>query len=185
MSFNILIPENLYQALRKHLFKGNKEQGAFLFATDTTGFSEMTLKVEDIYLIPAEAWDVQKSYYLELSQEEKVKIMLMAKKRDCHLIECHSHRGPYGMAYFSPSDIYGLEEFISYVRWKLPDKKYGALVWTKTSIYGQVWDPSSVTPLELKGVYIIRGDGTCQVIKPEVRDKIISWAAKLFKRGGK
>lgn len=185
MSFDILIPEDLYQALRKHLFKGNKEQGAFLFATDTTGFSEMALEVEDIYLIPAEAWDVQKSYYLELSQEEKVKIMLMARKRDRHLIECHSHRNPCEMVYFSPSDIYGLEEFISYVRWKLPGKKYGALVWTKTSVYGQVWDPSNVTPLAVKGVYIIRKDGTYQVMKAEVRKNILGWAARFFKRGGK
>ncbi len=174
MSFEMLIPENLYQALKKHLFKGRKEQAAFLFATDATGFSGMALKVEEIYLIPAEAWDVQKSYYLELSEAEKVKIMLMARKRECHLIECHSHRSRYGMAFFSPSDIYGLEEFIGYVRWKLPGKKYGALVWTNKSVYGQFWDPASLTPRTLKGVYIISRDGGYRVIKPEAQENIFS-----------
>jgi hypothetical protein len=174
MSFNMMIPESLYQALRKHLLRGKKEQGAFLFATDATGFSGITLKVEGIYLIPGEAWAVQKSYYLELSQAEKVKIMLLARKRDCHLIECHSHRGPHGMAIFSPSDIYGLEEFISYVRWKLPGKKYGALVWTKKSVYGQLWDPGSLTPRTLKGVYIISRDGAYRVVKPEAQENILS-----------
>jgi hypothetical protein len=173
MSFNMLISENLYRALRKHLFKGKEEQGAFLFAIDATGFSEMTLKVEDVYLIPPEAWDVQKSYYLELSQTEKVKIMLMARKRNCHLIECHSHRSRYGMKFFSPSDIYGLKEFITYVRWKLPGKKYGALVWTKKSLYGELWDPNSLSPHTLKGFYIISRNGTYQVIKPEAQENII------------
>lgn len=174
MSFNMLIPENLYQALRKHLFKGKKEQGAFLFAIDAPGFSGMTLKVEDVYLIPAKAWDIQTPYYLELSQAEKVKIMLMARKRDCHLIECHSHRRFCEMAFFSPSDNYGLEEFISYVRWKLPGKKYGALVWTLKSLYGQLWDPNRLSPRTLKGVWIISRDGTYQVIKPGAQEDIPS-----------
>jgi hypothetical protein len=183
MGVNILIPEELHKALMKHLFKGSKEQGAFLFATDSTSSLEMNLKVEDIYLIPPEAWDAQESYYLELSEEEKVKVMIMARRRDCNLIECHSHRSPYGMAYFSPSDIHGLEEFISYVRWKLPRKKYGALVWTKSSVYGQVWDPNNPTPIPVGEVRIIRKDGIYRIVKPSVRKRIFSWSVSLLKRG--
>lgn len=187
MDVNIVIPEKLYKALKRHLFEGRKEQGAFLFASETSSTSEMNLTAEDIYLIPPEAWDVQELTYLELSEEEKVKIMIMARKRDCHLVECHSHRSPYGAACFSPSDIYGLEEFVSYVRWKLPGKKYGALVWAKDSVSGQVWDGTNPSPLPVKEVRIIRKDGTYQTIKPPIqkkRGKIFSWA-NLFKRGSK
>ena len=123
-------------------------------------------------------------YYLELSEKEKVKIMIMARERDCNLIECHSHQSPYGLAYFSPSDILGVEQFISYVRWKLPGKKYAAMVWTKSSVYGQVWDPNNPTLIPVKEVCIIKKDGTSRVV-PSVRKDIFSRSAKLFKRGGK
>jgi hypothetical protein len=187
MDVNVVIPEKLYKALKQHLFTGRKEQGAFLFASETSGVSEMNLTAADIYLIPPSAWDVQESTYLELSDEEKVKIMIMAKKRDCHLIECHSHRSPYGAACFSPSDIYGLEEFVSYVRWKLPGKKYGALVWAKDSVCGQIWDGTNPTPLPVKEVRIIRKSGSYQTIKPPIQKKRnkIFFGANRFKRGNK
>jgi hypothetical protein len=60
-----------------------------MFAAESSRRGELNLKVEKVHLIPAEAWDVHSSYYLELSDEEKVKIMRMAKELDRHPIECH------------------------------------------------------------------------------------------------
>jgi len=187
MDVNIIIPARLYEVLKQHLFKGRKEQGAFLFASETSGTSWVNLVAEDIYLIPSEGWDVQESTYLELSEEEKVKVMLMARKRNCHLIECHSHRSLYAAACFSPSDIYGLEEFVGYVRWKLPGKKYGALVWTKSSVCGQVWGGTNPSPIPVKEVRIMKKDGTYQPIKPSIPEmpgRIFSWS-KFLKRENK
>jgi hypothetical protein len=160
MDVKIFIPEKMYEALRKHLFKGSKEQGAFLFATDSIRSSEIILTVKEFYLIPLAAWDIQDVYYLELSQEEKVKVMIMAKNLNCHPIECHSHRNSFGVAHFSFSDLKGLDEFIGYIRWKLPGKKYGALVWTESSINGMIWDMISPGPIPVKAVYIVKKDGT-------------------------
>jgi hypothetical protein len=165
MDVKIFISEKMYDALRKHLFKGRKEQGAFLFATDSTRSSEMILTVKEIYLIPSDAWDIQDVCYLELSQEEKVKVMMMAKTLNCHLIECHSHRNPYGVAHFSFSDLKGLDEFISYIRWKLPGKKYGALIWTESSISGMIWDMISPGPIPVKTVCIVKKDGTHKTVR--------------------
>ena len=186
MDIKIIIPEKIYKPLRQHLFKGVKEQGAYLFATEKSSPSETNLIAEDIYLIPAEAWDVQGEGYLELSEEEKVKIMIMARKRDCHLVECHSHRSPYGVAQFSPSDIKGLNEFVTYVRWKLPGKKYAALVWTRNSVSGMMWDGQNTSSFPVKEVRILMEKGKYRTVKPspQLWEKFFNWA-KFLKRGRK
>ena len=187
MDVKIVIPEKMYDALRKHLFKGRKEQGAFLFATDSTSSSKIILTVKEIHLIPSEAWDIQAAYYLELSQEEKVKVMIMAKNLNCHLIECHSHRNSYGTAHFSFSDLKGLDEFIGYIRWKLPGKKYGALIWTESSISGMVWDMKTQGPIPVKEIHIIKKDGTHEtVIQTKKFKKLSSYLQTTpLKRGAK
>lgn len=143
------------------------------------------MTVEDIYLIPETAWDFQGQAYLELSEEEKVKIMVMARNRDSSLIECHSHRGPYGMADFSPSDVKGLEEFIGYVRWKLPGKKYGALVWAENSVNGVLWNGRNSSPLPIDEIRIVGKDGKLRTIRTGMRPRkrFFRWAANLFGRG--
>ena len=127
-----------------------------MFAAESSSAGELSLKVDRIHLIPAEAWDVHSSYYLELNDNEKVKIMRMAKELDLHPIECHSHRHSHGPAYFSSSDIRGLDEFVEYVRWKLPGKKYGALVWTESSVHGQVWNDKKSGPVTVSRIQITR-----------------------------
>lgn len=143
------------------------------------------MTAEDIYLIPQKAWDFQGQAYLELSEEEKVKIMIMARKRDFSLIECHSHRSPHGVADFSPSDVKGLEEFITYIRWKLPGKKYGALVWAENSVKGVIWDGKRLSPLPIDEVKIVGKNGKFRAISTGIRPRrgFFGWAANLFGRG--
>jgi len=143
------------------------------------------MTAEDIYLIPEKAWDFQGQTYLELSEEEKVKIMIMARNRNLSLIECHSHRNPDGIADFSPSDVKGLEEFIGYVRWKLPGKKYGALVWAENSVKGAMWDGKKGPPMPINEVSIIEKNGKPKDVSTEIRRHrgFLGWAARLFGRG--
>lgn len=142
------------------------------------------MTAEDIYLIPEKAWDFQGQTYLELSEEEKVKIMIMARNRSLSLIECHSHRSRHGLADFSPSDIKGLEEFIGYVRWKLPGKKYGALVWAENSVKGVIWDGRRPSPLQIDEVMIARKNGKLrEITQIQPLKRFFGWAANLFGRG--
>ena len=155
MKTYVLISKNLNNSLKAHLFKNQKEQGAFLFARDSTTNNQLNLIVDDIYLIPSQAWDEQESYYLELSNNEKVKIMKMARERDCNLIECHSH--PHQeIARFSPSDVKGLEDFVGYVRWKLPGKKYGAIVCSQSSTFGLVWNKNGRSPVSIDEILVVQ-----------------------------
>ena len=148
------IPRQKYRFIRSHLFKGRKEQGCFLFVDANFYSTVINLFVKKVHLIKADKWAHQSDFHLELKDEEKVKVMLMAKKMNYDLIECHSHCSN-GVARFSPSDVHGLDEFIRYVWWKLPGKIYGALVWTENDVAGQVWLPKKNVPLPLDEIRIV------------------------------
>ncbi|MFC1752255.1 hypothetical protein ACFL96_02550 [Thermoproteota archaeon] len=150
----VSIPRKKYRTIRAHLFKGHKEQGCFLFADINFDNNVVKLHVREALLIKEKRWQHQDDFHLELKDEEKVKIMLKARKNNYDLIECHSHRS-IGVANFSHSDEKGMEEFIRYVWWKLPNKIYGALVWTENDIVGQVWMPKRSTPIPIREVRIV------------------------------
>lgn len=150
----VSIPRQKYRLMRSHLFQGHKEQGCFLFADTRFDYGIMNLYVKEIHCITADSWDDHGESHLELNDEEKVRVMLMAQKRNYDLIECHSHRF-CGVAKFSSSDIRGLDEFVPYVWWKLPSKIYGALVWTENDVAGQVWMPKKRNFLPVSEIRII------------------------------
>jgi len=150
----VSIPRQKYRFIRAHLFKGQKEQGCFLFVDTHFSGAVVNLYVKEVHLIKADKWDHQSNFHLELKDEEKVKVMLKALKNNYDLIECHSHRSS-GAASFSHSDAHGLEEFVQYIWWKLPGRIYGALVWTKNDIAGEVWLPKKSVPLSISEIRII------------------------------
>jgi hypothetical protein len=149
----VSIPRQKYRTLRLHLFKGQVEQGCFLFAQTYFDGGVVRLHAKEIHRIHADKWDEQSEHRLELKEEEKVKVMLKAKKLNYDLIECHSHRF-CGSARLSSSDKYGLDEFVKYVWWKLPGKIYGALVWTESDVAGQVWLPKNNLPVPIREIKI-------------------------------
>ena len=153
MEVLVSIPRQKYRLIRSHLFKGHEEQGCFLFIDTNFSGAVINLYVKAVYFIKADKWDHQSEFRLELKDKEKVKVMLMARKNNYDLIECHSHRC-LGVAGFSSSDKYGLNEFVRYVWWKLPGKIYGALVWTENDVIGQVWLPNNNIPLPVGEIRI-------------------------------
>ena len=154
MDVTIIFPKRQYTLLRKHLFKGHKEQAGFLFVTTKVMDSKIEISVEDIYLIAPKGWDYQSSFHLDLNDGEKLKIVLEARRRGVDLIECHSHRcvGPAG---FSRSDLSGFDEFVQYVWWKLPGKIYGAIVFTEDDSLGQIWLPKQKNEILINQIRII------------------------------
>ena len=148
------IPRQKYRSIRTHLFRDQEEQGCFLFVDVHFYAGVINLCVKETYLLKPESWSYQSGYHLELKDEEKVKVMMMARRKNCDLIECHSHCSA-GVAEFSSSDIHGLNEFIKYVWWKLPGKIYGALVWTENDVMGQVWFPQKNIPQNIGEIRII------------------------------
>ena len=150
----VSIPRHKYRFITRHLFQGHKEEGCFLFMDTHFSHAVVSLYVKEVHLIRADKWDYQSSFHLELNEEEKVRVMLKARHNNYDLIECHSHRSA-GAANFSSSDRSGLSEFVRYVWWKLPGKIYGAMVWTKNDVTGEVWLPKRDSPLAVSEIRII------------------------------
>jgi hypothetical protein len=150
----VSIPRQQYRGIRAHLFRNREEQGCFLFAHTFINSGIINLFVKRVHLIKEDKWDHQSSFHLELSEKEKVKVMLMARKNNYDLIECHSHISA-GAAGFSVTDLHGLDEFIRYVWWKMPGSIYTALVWTKNDIAGQTWLPKQSMPLPISEIRIV------------------------------
>lgn len=158
-----------YDCVRTRLFRGKKEQGCFLFVTSHINGTLIELNVKDFHLIAVSGWSYQSGFHLELDEKEKIKIMIKARQQNCDVIECHSHRFS-GSATFSPSDIHGLNEFVRYIWWKLPDKIYGAIVFTKSDAQGQIWLPKQRLPLPLNEICALDANGKRMLIGKS-RDK--------------
>lgn len=175
---SITFMEQQYNYVRSHLFKGKQEQGCFLFASSSKDNSSIEVNIKDVHLIETGGWSFQSGFHLELREEEKVRVMQKARKLDCDLIECHSHRFN-GAASFSPSDVQGLGEFVQYIWWKLPGKIYGAVVFTKSDINGQIWLPKQTMPVPISEIRIIDSKGDSKVIGKTFTKKSLF---NIFKR---
>ncbi len=139
MKHIITINYPLAKELKKHLFKNRKEQGAFLFSDVIAEPDELRLVVKDLYLISPDGWELQEENFLEMKDEERAKIMKIARDKNFAVIDCHSHPGANDYVWFSPSDRRGIEEFAAYARWKLDGKPFAALVWGESSFDGVIW----------------------------------------------
>jgi hypothetical protein len=151
----ITIPTQVADALRRHLFQNDLEQGAFLFARTVRSREELNLAVEDFYLVPPNGWETQMDVYLEMKDSERAKIMKLARDKDLAAIDCHSHPRADGDVWFSPSDIFGITEFAEYAKWKLNGKPFAATVWGERSVDGVLWLNDSTSPLMLDQVKIV------------------------------
>jgi hypothetical protein len=140
MNRQILIPAVILHALRTHLFQNELEQAAFLFADVQTTTEYLTFKATEIYFVPPQGWEVQLDVYLQMQESERAKILKMARDKNLALIDCHSHPRSYEDVWFSPSDVSGITDFAAYVKWKLNNKPFAAMVWAETSLDAVSWD---------------------------------------------
>lgn len=151
-TYRIAIPEGVARTLRGHLFQGRLEQAAFLFVRVERNDREVVLLAEDCYCVPSSGWIHQGEVYLEMKDEERGKIMKLARQRSRAVIDCHSHPGSGARVAFSPSDISGITDFAAYAKWKLPGQPYGAMVWSEKSVDAVVWDGDFVQALPVTEV---------------------------------
>jgi hypothetical protein len=146
----ITIPEAIFSRFHAHLFQSDLEQGAFLFGNVTGG----VFRVDDMYLVPSEGWEVQLDVYLEMKDAERAKIMQMAAKNGASVIDCHSHPGAADDVWFSPSDISGITSFAPYAKWKLRGAVYVATVWGESSVDAVSWSGDYIRPERIDAVEI-------------------------------
>lgn len=139
MKRTIIIPDIYFTKMMDHLFQNNLEQAAFLFATEHIGDESLELVVEDIYLVPEDGWDDQRSLYLQMKDTERAKIMNIARVSKYCVIDCHSHPKSKDKVWFSISDVSGTKDFASYAKWKLDGRPFAAVVVGESSLDAMIW----------------------------------------------
>jgi hypothetical protein len=179
MGWTIEIEATDYQRLREHLM-GEVEQVAFLFTEPYSG--DCRLRVRDLRLLSSDGFDFQSGYHVELADEIRPEVIKRAWDEDACLIEAHSHvRGPAG---FSPSDLWGFEEWVPHVRWRLGGRPYVALVFAPNDFDALVWDGEG-SPVPLEAMDIIGGQTLQPASQPHPAPKALikeskkSWWRKL------
>lgn len=150
---SIEIPPTTWETLNRHLFQDDLEQGAFLFAHETDGADGVRLVVFDHYLVPRTGWERQLDIYLQMRDEERAKIMRLARDKKACAIDCHSHPGAGRDVWFSPSDIHGITEFAPYAKWKLSDRPFAAIVWGEDSLDAVMWSGDFKVPQPVHEVF--------------------------------
>ena len=163
-----MIPSNIAEPVRRHLFQNDIEQGAFLYARAEKGAEGMSLVVEDYYIVLPRGWEVQKDVYLQMKDTERAKIMQLARAKQLCAIDCHSHPHAEGDVWFSSSDVTGITEFADYAKWKLDGRPFAAIVWGETSVDAVVWSGDFAGPTTARDIRI---DG----VTPHILQPTNSW----------
>lgn len=164
MKYIIVIPQHIKEQMMTHLFQNELEQGAFLFANTVESAKQLCFSVVSAYLVPPAGWKIQLEDYLEMDDAEKAKIMKDARDKGYAIIDCHSHPGSKYKVCFSPSDIYGITEFVAYSKWKLDGKPFAAMVWGESSLDAIVWHGKFVNAHQVDEVHII--GSTTKILTP-------------------
>jgi hypothetical protein len=131
----IATSDALHRAARAHL-RGQVEQVGFFLADFDPDARAFVLR--EWRPMPPEAFEYQSAYHVTLRDEMRPKIIKWAWDADACLVEVHSH-GCDGLAWFSPSDLYGFDEWVPHVRWRLGGRPYAAIVAAGDSFDGLAW----------------------------------------------
>lgn len=145
----------LKSALWRHLLprKFNAEQAAFGFARWEGSLGHGILRCAEWLPISTRGFASRSKLHFELTDESRGAVIKKAHDLGASLVEFHSHDGDWPAA-FSPSDLWGLAEFVPHIMWRLRGRPYAALVVTRESHDGLVWLDSSRKPVCLDGITV-------------------------------
>ena len=145
----------LYDRVWKHLLpeKPDREETAFLFARSEQSGDTLKLIAQEDYLVQPRGFATSSLYYLELAEETHRLVVKEAFQNDSCLVELHSHPYPR-QACFSPSDWSGFDEFVPYIRWRLPGRPYTAVVVAPDTFDGLVWNAGYQEPMQLDSIVV-------------------------------
>jgi hypothetical protein len=153
VTVTIVAPAALYRAARENL-RGRIEQVGFFLADFHA--EEGAFVLREWRPMPPEAFECQSAYHVTLRDEIRPEIIKWAWDADACLVEVHSH-GDNGIACFSPSDLYGFDEWVPHVRWRLRGRPYAAIVTAGDNFDALAWlddekEPVQVTAFEVNAV---------------------------------
>lgn len=158
MRVALSFPTELFREMVAHLRATETEQVAFLF-TEASVPGE-PLRVSELYKVPPEQFDFQSEYHVTLADDVRGQVIRRAWELGGSLVEVHSHGGGDAAA-FSRSDLWGFEEWVPHVRWRLQGRTYVALVFAEDSFDALVWETGRDGPGPLAELLI---DGAATLV---------------------
>ena len=148
----LAIDRETYSQLRDALRWTGVEHVAFLFTGPAASGEQLV--VRDIYHVPPDGFDFQSDLHVSLTDETRARVIKRAWDLGGCLVETHSHK--HGPPRFSPSDLYGFEDWVPHVRWRLASRPYIALVFAGGAFDALVWEGSSNAPTPLQALIVDR-----------------------------
>jgi len=157
-----------WQRITDHLLVRDpeREQAAFLFATEHVTEVERVLCVTSVRLVGADQFSFHAGYHLELSEDTWSTVIQEAHQRKAALIEVHSHLGDEP-AEFSASDLYGLSSTVPHVAWRLKGRSFAAIVLTRHDFDALVWPSGERFPFALSALRT----GPTKELSPTLRSR--------------
>lgn len=133
-----------FEEIQSHLLPTfqQEEEAAFAFAIPKNREQRLELSIIEWRPILDTEFSYKSAYHIEFEDSVRGDIIKRAHDLNAVLIELHSHLGKFP-ARFSGSDFMGFDEFVPHVMWRLPDRPYVALVFSKGSFDGLVWLPGN------------------------------------------
>jgi molybdopterin/thiamine biosynthesis adenylyltransferase len=153
----VIIPRILFDRLKVHLLGSLKvEREAFMLGGwDSSNGLEIYVRE----LIPIQSRDLEfeGDNGLELKDEKKVQLIRQCKQEGACLLEAHTHPFSDSRVGFSSYDLQNLKEFVKYVRIRLPNTPYCAMVWGKNSVTALIWDGKTAKGSQVDEL-VVRGE---------------------------
>jgi molybdopterin/thiamine biosynthesis adenylyltransferase len=154
---SIIMPRILFDRLKIHLLgRLEVEREAFMLGGwDST--NGLQILVRDLIPIHSNDLDSEGDNGLELKDEKKVQLIRQCKQEGACLLEAHTHPFSDRSVGFSSYDLQNLKEFVKYVRIRLPNTPYCAMVWGKNSMRALIWDGKTAKGNQVDEL-VVRGE---------------------------
>ncbi len=146
MSATLITGSELYKSFREHLTRRPEELGFFLASYDA---GLRRLELHTWRPIAPDGFESQNDFHLELRDEVRADVIKWAWDNDACVVEAHSHQ-PDEPASFSPSDIWGLDEWVPRVWWRLRGRPYGAIVIAGGTFDALAWIDGAQAPEQVE-----------------------------------
>jgi hypothetical protein len=146
MSVALVTESGLHESFRRHL-TARVEQAGFFLADHDAGTRSLTLRTWRP--VPAEEFEGQSDFHLTLRDEVRADIIKWAWDNHACLVEAHSH-GAGRPASFSPSDVWGLDEWVPHLWWRLRGRPYAAIVLAGDTFDALAWIDGADAPEQVE-----------------------------------
>lgn len=145
-----VIGRNLYDGLGGHLSARAEQVGFFLAEAQR---DQRVFLLREWRPVPPEGLEHQSDVHVSLTDEMRAEVIKWAWDSGLSLVEAHSH-GKWGPAKFSGSDLWGFEDWVPHLWWRLRGRPYAALVTADDTFDAIAWIDGPRGPEQVEALVV-------------------------------